>query len=167
MNVQAAIGRTGLLRKVRFHPRAIALAIATVLGIWGCGDSALPRSSTSAPTPSPSISVTVIPNSITLSSGTTQSFTATVAGTTNSAVTWSVQESAGGTIDSTGLLYRSAKFEGTFKSWRQARQSGCPGHSCRCCSNAASERFLLRRSRCLLMGRRPSRQLSQGSPIPV
>ena len=116
MMCPGTIGRAGLLRKVRFHPSAIALAIATVIGFWGCGGgSVLPRSSTSPPTPSASISVTVTPNSITLSPGTTQSFTATVTGTTSTAVTWSVQESAGGTIDSTGLYTAPQNSSGTFQ----------------------------------------------------
>ena len=116
MMCPGTIGRAGLLRKVRFHPSAIALAIAAVIGFWGCGGgSVLPRSSTSPPTPSASISVTVTPNSITLSPGTTQSFTATVTGTTNTAVTWSVQESAGGTIDSTGLYTAPQNSSGTFQ----------------------------------------------------
>jgi Galactose oxidase, central domain len=109
------IGRTRLLPKVRFHPEAIALAIATVMSFWGCGGgSALPRSSTPTPPPSPSISVTVTPNAITLSQGATQSFAATVTGTTDTAVIWSVQENGGGTIDSTGLYTAPQGTNGTF-----------------------------------------------------
>ena len=70
--------------------------------------------STPLPTPSPSISVTVTPNATILSPDTTQSFTATVTGTTNTAVTWSVQESVGGTIDSTGLYTPPQNSSGTF-----------------------------------------------------
>jgi len=50
-----------------------------------------------------------------VSPGTTQSFTATVTGTTNTAVTWSVQESVGGTIDSTGLYTAPQNSSGTFQ----------------------------------------------------
>ncbi len=115
MQCPRTIGRTRLLPKARFHPREIALAITAVMGFWGCGGgSDPPRSSTSTPTPSPSISVTVTPNSITLSPGTTQSFTATVTGTTNTAVAWSVQESVGGTIDSTGLYTAPQNSSGRF-----------------------------------------------------
>jgi hypothetical protein len=116
MQYSRTIGRTRWLPKVRFHPRAIALAIAVVvMGFWGCGGgSAPPHSSTPTSTPSPSINVTVTPNSITLSQGTTQSFTATVTGTTNTAVTWSVQEIVGGTIDSTGLYTAPQNSSGTF-----------------------------------------------------
>jgi Bacterial Ig-like domain (group 2) len=114
MQCPRRIGRARLLPEVS-HPKAFALAIAAVMGFWGCGGgSDPPRSSTPTPTPSPSISVTVTPNSITLSPGTTQSFTATVTGTTNTAVTWSVQESVGGTIDSTGLYTAPQNSSGTF-----------------------------------------------------
>ncbi len=115
MQCPRTIGRTRLFPKVRFHPRTIALVIAAVMGFWGCGGgSDAPRSSTPTPTPSPSISVTVTPNSITLSPGTTQAFTATVTGTTNTAVAWSVQESVGGTIDSMGLYTAPQNSSGTF-----------------------------------------------------
>ena len=114
MQCSRTIRRTRLLPKVRFHPRAIALAIAVVIGVWGCGGgSNPPSSSTSTPTP-PSVSVTVTPNSVTLSAGATQSFTAAVTGTTNTAVTWSVQESAGGAIDSTGVYTAPQNSSGTF-----------------------------------------------------
>ena len=115
MQCPRTIGRTRLLPKVRFHPKAIALAIAAVMGFWGCGgSSAPPPSSTPTPTPSPSISVTVTPYSITLSQDATQSFAATVTGTTNTAVTWSVQENYGGTINSTGLYTAPQDSTGTF-----------------------------------------------------
>ncbi len=50
-----------------------------------------------------SISVTVSPSTITLNTGQSQQFTATVAGTANQAVTWTV--SGGGTINLTSGLY--------------------------------------------------------------
>ncbi len=115
MQSPRTIGRTRLLPKVRLHPRTFALAIAAVIGFWGCGGGSIPpRYSTPTPTPSPNIGVTVTPNSSTLSPGTTQSFTATVTGTTNTAVTWSVQESLGGTIESTGLYTAPQNSTGTF-----------------------------------------------------
>jgi hypothetical protein len=55
-----------------------------------------------ASTTNPTVSVTISPTSASLAPGETRAFTATVSGTTNSAVTWSVTESAGGTVDSTG-----------------------------------------------------------------
>jgi len=104
MQSPRTIGRTRLLPQVRFQPGAIALAITAVMGFWGCGGgSAPPRSSTLTPTPSATINVTVTPNSITLSPGTTQSFTAEVTGATNTAVIWGVQESVGGTINGVGF----------------------------------------------------------------
>ena len=54
------------------------------------------------------------PNNVTLLEGATQTFTATVTGTTNTAVTWSVQESFGGTINSTGLYTAPQNTWGTF-----------------------------------------------------
>jgi len=49
-----------------------------------------------------------------LLAGATQSFMATVSGTTNTGVTWSVQESFGGTINSTGLYTAPPDTWGTF-----------------------------------------------------
>jgi hypothetical protein len=102
---------------VRFHWRTIALVIATVIGVWGCGGGSTSSAPPTSPPPpsAPLISVTVTPNSITLSPGTTQSFTAAVTGTTNTAVTWSVQENSGGTIDSMSGLYTAPQDStGTF-----------------------------------------------------
>jgi hypothetical protein len=115
MQCPGRIGRTRFLPKVRFHPRAFALAIAAVVGFWGCGGSSdPPRSSAPTPTPSPSISVTVTPNTVTLSQGATQFFAATVTGTANTSVAWSVQENSGGTIDSTGIYTAPQDSTGTF-----------------------------------------------------
>jgi Bacterial Ig-like domain (group 2)/Galactose oxidase, central domain len=106
------IGRSRSLTKVRFHLRAIALVIAAMIGVWGCGGSS---TSSSTPTPPPPlISVTVTPNSATVLPGATQSFAATVTGSTNTAVTWSVQENGGGTIDNTGLYTAPQDSTGKF-----------------------------------------------------
>lgn len=60
------------------------------------------------------VSVTVNPSAITLSAGGSQTFTATVGGTSNTQVTWSVQEgSAGGSITSGGV-YTAPNKIGTF-----------------------------------------------------
>jgi hypothetical protein len=60
------------------------------------------------------IGVTVSPSGAPLDVCGTQTFTATVVGTTNTAVNWSVQEGAsGGTIDSTGL-YTAPSTPGTY-----------------------------------------------------
>ena len=68
----------------------------------------------SYPPPPPLISVTVTPNSVTVLRDATQVFTAKVTGTTNTAVTWSVEESSGGTIDSAGLYTPPQNGAGTF-----------------------------------------------------
>jgi hypothetical protein len=51
--------------------------------------------------PAPAVSVSVTPNSATVQIGQTQQFTATVTGTSNTAVTWTA---TGGTISNTGLF---------------------------------------------------------------
>jgi hypothetical protein len=115
MQSPRTIGRTRLLPKVRFHPRAIALAIAAVMGFGGCGGGSAPtHSSAPTATPSPSISVTVTPNTVTVLRDATQAFAAKVTGTTNTAVTWSVEESSGGTIDIAGLYTPPQNGAGTF-----------------------------------------------------
>jgi hypothetical protein len=57
--------------------------------------------------------VAVTPNSVTVLRDATQAFTAKVTGTTT-AVTWSVEESSGGTIDSAGLYTPPQNGAGTF-----------------------------------------------------
>ena len=117
MQCLRTIGRTRLLPKVRFHPRAIALAIAAaMIAFCGCGGSSTFSSApTPTPTSPPDISVRVAPNTIALPQGGTQLFTAAVTGTTNTAVIWSVQETSGGTIDSTSGLYTAPQDStGTF-----------------------------------------------------
>jgi hypothetical protein len=79
--------------------RGCSLALSCVLlilfgGCGGCGSSA----------PAVQISVTVSPPSASVAVGLTQQFTASVTGTTNPAVTWSVGGGASnGTISATGL----------------------------------------------------------------
>lgn len=63
-----------------------------------------------APTP---IVVTVAPTTASLLTGATQTFTATVTGTTNTAVTWSVQEAGGGSVNASGL-YTAPGTPGTY-----------------------------------------------------
>ncbi|HWO30670.1 MAG TPA: kelch repeat-containing protein, partial [Candidatus Acidoferrum sp.] len=92
------------------HRIAIALAMAALLGAWGCGGNSA-RSVVNEPL---SVSVTVSPNSITVFRDATQTFTAMVTGTTNTAVTWSVAEGSGGTIDSAGLYTPPQNGAGTF-----------------------------------------------------
>lgn len=77
----------------------------------GGGSTTLPPP---APPPPPLVTVTVSPSSATVLRDATQTFTATVTGATNSAVTWSVTESAGGTIDSAGVYTPPPNGSGTF-----------------------------------------------------
>src|SRR3954454_9069660 len=73
----------------------IALAVAAVS--TGCGGV----TSASAPLNPGSVAVSVTPGSASVQTGGTQQFTATVTGSTNTAVTWSA---TGGTIASSGLF---------------------------------------------------------------
>jgi hypothetical protein len=88
---------------------ATALAMAALLGGSGCGGKSGPSGSTE-----PLVNVTVTPNSVTVLRDAKQSFTAKVTGTTNTAVTWSVLESSGGTIDSAGNYTPPPNGAGTF-----------------------------------------------------
>src|SRR5271155_2842425 len=80
-----------------------ALAFAGAGGLVGCG------SSSSTITPPPDVTVSVAPQLAAVAATTqTQQFTATVTGSTNTAVTWSVDSVANGnatvgTIDATGI----------------------------------------------------------------
>lgn len=103
-------GRCNSLRKPKFHQIASALTMAALLGVCSCGGSSAP----SVPNSPPNVSVTVTPKSPTVFQDATQAFTAQVTGTTNTAVTWSVYETAGGTIDSSGLYTAPAGGSGTF-----------------------------------------------------
>ncbi len=83
-------GEPLMLRNVRL----VALATVAILGLVGmtaCGGGSSNNS----------ISVTVTPATASVPVNLTQSFSANVAGTTNTAVTWTV--TGGGSIDSTGL----------------------------------------------------------------
>jgi WD40 repeat protein len=89
---------------------AIALFMALLVAASGCGGGS---ASPTPPTPS-AISVQISPVTATVFQGATQLFTATVSGTTNTAVAWSVQEGAlGGTITAAGS-YRAPTNAGTF-----------------------------------------------------
>jgi len=106
--------RPGTFTSVGFHPRVITLVVAVVIGVWGCGGGSS-SSLSGASTPPQLVSVTVAPNNATLPPGGAQLFAATLTGTTNTAVNWSVQENSGGTIDSTSGLYTAPRDStGTF-----------------------------------------------------
>lgn len=61
----------------------------------------------------PPVSVQLLPSSIQLSTGAAQNFGASVSGTTNQAVTWSVVETGGGSITNSGL-YTAPTTPGTY-----------------------------------------------------
>jgi hypothetical protein len=113
VQIPRTVDRSRSFTKVRFRPKAIALAIAAVIGVWGCGGGSTYSSLPTSP-PQPLITVLVAPNNVTLLGGATQSFTAAVTGTANNAVTWSVQETSGGTIDNAGLYTAPQGTDGTF-----------------------------------------------------
>lgn len=81
------------------------LSLAWVLAGCGGGSTAAPAAA--------SVAISVSPSSASLDQGTTQQFTATVTGSSNHAVTWSMQEASGGTITNAGM-YTSPATTGTF-----------------------------------------------------
>jgi len=82
---------------------ACALLIAMFMTSSGCGGGTSPTSSPSQPSPQPPTSVVVTPDTANVYQGMTAQFQAQVVGQSNQAVTWSVEQSGLGTIDSTGL----------------------------------------------------------------
>ena len=73
-----------------------------------------PTKSASATVTVTAVSVAISPTSASLSTGATRQFTATVSGTSNTAVTWSVLEGGGGTVSATGL-YTAPATAGTYR----------------------------------------------------
>jgi hypothetical protein len=115
MQSSRPVGQSRSLMSAGFYRTAMALTIAAALGLWGCGGSS--TSSSAAPPPAASsslITVTITPNSVSVFRDATQAFTAKVTGTNNTAVTWSVEESSGGTIDSAGHYTPPQNGAGTF-----------------------------------------------------
>ncbi len=104
-------GRSNPFTNPGFHRITVALAMAAVLGVLsGCGGKSAPLA-----TIEPAfVSVSVSPNSVTVFRDATQTFTAKVTGTANTAVTWSVEEGSGGTIDSGGVYTPPQNGAGTF-----------------------------------------------------
>jgi Bacterial Ig-like domain (group 2)/Galactose oxidase, central domain len=93
---------------------AFGLVVVLAVTIGGCGGGSAAAPTTPNPITAEAISVVVTPSSSTLLPGQTQLFVASVTGTTNSAVTWSVQETSGGTINSAGLYTAPQNTAGTF-----------------------------------------------------
>ena len=83
------------------HKLVLALLSPLLASLVGC---------TLASPQLPSVIISLTPNSISLLNGGTQQFTATVTGTSNTAVTWSA---TGGTV-STGGLYTAPGSAGTY-----------------------------------------------------
>jgi acyl-coenzyme A thioesterase PaaI-like protein len=91
-------------------PRVTALVVA--IAVAGCE----PAPTTPPTQPGPGggyVSLHVIPSTAQLSPGGTQGFSAAVTGTANTAVTWSVVETSGGTVDASGL-YTAPGSQGVF-----------------------------------------------------
>ncbi|MBI3489636.1 MAG: Ig-like domain-containing protein, partial [Acidobacteria bacterium] len=61
----------------------------------------------------PVVAVSINPEALSVQPGKTQQFTATVTGSTNTAVAWSVQEASGGAVDGSGL-YTAPATPGTY-----------------------------------------------------
>jgi uncharacterized protein (DUF1800 family) len=74
----------------RKMPWALAGFFAALMLVCGCGGAGV------GTTPPPVINVAVAPTSASVRAGSSQTFTATVTGTTNSSVTWQVNNVAGG-----------------------------------------------------------------------
>ena len=112
MQDSQTLGRSNSFTNPGFHRIATALTIAAAFGFWGCGGGS--TSSSSLSSPASLVSVTVTPSSVTVLRDATQAFTAKATGTTNTAVTWSVEENSGGTIDSAGIYTPPKNGAGTF-----------------------------------------------------
>lgn len=76
-------------------------------------DPAVRATATVTVTATPVVAVSLSPTSASVAVGATRQFTATVAGSANTAVTWSVQEPGGGTV-SAGGLYTAPATPGTY-----------------------------------------------------
>jgi hypothetical protein len=90
---------------------AILVALLAATGVLaGCGSSqsssatpASPPQSPSPPPPPAAVSISISPSSIAIRLGDTLQFDASVSGSSDTTVTWSIQESSGGSISNTGL----------------------------------------------------------------
>jgi hypothetical protein len=84
----------------------LGLALGVLLACGGGGSS-------SPPAAPPAITVTIAPAGASVWTGNTQAFQATVSGSSNQSVTWSVIEPSGGSISTAGL-YTAPLAAGTF-----------------------------------------------------
>ena len=84
----------GMKQSIRWQ---LLVVVALLAALAACGGN-----SSSSPMPKPTVAVSIAPGSAALSVGTSQQFSANVTGSSNKAVTWSVVESNGGSIDASG-----------------------------------------------------------------
>ncbi len=107
-NVQGLIDRLAEVSISRLFPIIFSLALAMAIMSCAGGSPAAPPAQASP------IFVSIAQNLFTVLQDSSLTFTAAVSGTSNTAVTWSVQEGvAGGTITSTGV-YTAPKSAGTY-----------------------------------------------------
>jgi hypothetical protein len=86
------------------------IAMLSVLFLAGCGGS----SNSPNPAPTPTVQIAISPATATLFTNQSKTFTASVSGSSDAAMTWSVQEGAsGGTVTSSGL-YTAPSSAGTY-----------------------------------------------------
>src|ERR1700756_4557718 len=89
------------LRRLVIRRAALVGLLALLCLMAGCGGGG-------------TVTVTILPNSVTVALGAGQKFMGTVTGSKNSAVTWTVQEgAAGGSIDNQGN-YTAPQVAGTY-----------------------------------------------------
>lgn len=94
------------MKAITWERFAILATVSVACMLAGCGGG-------SPPPGSPPVTVSVNPSIATLNQGAARQFAAAVTGSANTGVTWSVQEPAGGFINSAGL-YTAPATVGTF-----------------------------------------------------
>jgi hypothetical protein len=105
--------------QISFFPRALAivllLAVPFLTSCGGGGSSAAPPPPPPPPPPVSAVSVTISPKNVdNLPAGGTQTFRASVTGSNNQTVTWSVQEGAVGGSITSGGVYTAPQTPGTY-----------------------------------------------------
>src|SRR5512137_599158 len=97
-----------------FSSLQVITALAAALALSACGNSSGTTGGTTPVTPAgQGVEVQVAPSSATMAAGETLAFTALVTGTANTQVTWSLQETGGGTVSQSGL-YTAPATAGTY-----------------------------------------------------
>ncbi len=103
------------LKSMTWKQSSIFAVLSLACLLAGCGGGyrdETPKPPAPAPVPV-SVAVSISPSSATLNQADTQQFAAAVTGSANTAVNWSVQEPAGGSVTNAGL-YSSPNTAGTF-----------------------------------------------------